>query len=133
MRREVVRHLQGAYQVSERRACHSVGFYRSSQRYRSRRDPQTELRIRLRDLAPSLRDTDSMKSRTEKSHVRLPAWMPSPVLFWRRTRCGAPHLDSFSTNNVTLPAGRTMRAGFGGWPTRLRLIAATAARLIEDG
>ena len=52
-RRDVVRHLQGAYAVGERRACHATGFRRSSQRYRSRRDPQTELRIRLRDLAAS--------------------------------------------------------------------------------
>ena len=51
VRREVVRHLQGAYAVGERRACQATGVRRSSQRYRSRRDPQTELRIRLRDLA----------------------------------------------------------------------------------
>ncbi len=51
MRREVVRHLQGAYGVGERRACSATGFRRSSQRYRSRRDPQVELRRRLRDLA----------------------------------------------------------------------------------
>lgn len=53
MRRDVVRHLQGAYAVGERRACHATGFHRSSQRYRSRRGPQTELRVRLRDLAAS--------------------------------------------------------------------------------
>lgn len=53
VRRDVVRHLQGAYGIGERRACHATGFLRSSQRYRSRRDPQTELRIRLRDLAAS--------------------------------------------------------------------------------
>ena len=52
-RREVVRHLQGAYGVGERRACSTTGFRRSSQRYRPRRDPQTELRMRLRDLAAS--------------------------------------------------------------------------------
>ena len=51
VRREVVRHLQGAYAIGERRACHATGFHRSSQRYRPRRDPQTELRMRLRDLA----------------------------------------------------------------------------------
>ena len=51
--RDVVRHLQGAYAVGERRACQATGFHRSSQRYRSRRDPQTELRVRLRDLAAS--------------------------------------------------------------------------------
>ena len=51
VRRAVVRRLQGAYAVGERRACQATGFRRSSQRYRSRRDPQTELRIRLRGLA----------------------------------------------------------------------------------
>ena len=51
VRREVVGVLQGAYQVSERPACSATGFGRSSQRYRSRRDPQVALRMRLKDLA----------------------------------------------------------------------------------
>lgn len=51
VRRDVARHLQGAYAAGERRACHATGFRRSSQRCRPRRDPQTELRIRLRDMA----------------------------------------------------------------------------------
>jgi putative transposase len=38
-RRSVVEHLRSAYQVSERRACRATGFHRSSQRYRTRRDP----------------------------------------------------------------------------------------------
>lgn len=50
-RRDVVKHLQGAYDVSERRACRATGFDRASHRYRSKRDPQTELRIRIKDLA----------------------------------------------------------------------------------
>jgi putative transposase len=50
-RRDVVSVLQDSYQVSERRACSAMGFHRSSQRYRSRQDPQVELRMRLRDLA----------------------------------------------------------------------------------
>ena len=50
-RRDVVRHPQGAFAVGERRACQAAGFRRSSQRYRSRRDPQAESRVRLRDLA----------------------------------------------------------------------------------
>jgi putative transposase len=50
-RREVVGHLRTVYDVSERRACRVTGFARTTQRYRSRRDPQTELRIRLRELA----------------------------------------------------------------------------------
>jgi putative transposase len=53
VRREIVRHLQQAYDVGERRACKATGFHRSSQRYKSRGDPQAELRIRLRDLAAS--------------------------------------------------------------------------------
>ncbi len=53
VRREIVRHLQTVYDVGERRACKATGFHRSSQRYKSRSDPQTELRIRLRDLAAS--------------------------------------------------------------------------------
>jgi transposase InsO family protein len=48
-----VHHLQKVYDVGERRACKATGFHRSSQRYKSRSDPQTELRIRLKDLAAS--------------------------------------------------------------------------------
>lgn len=51
LRRDVVAVLQDSYRVSERRACSAMGFHRSAQRYRSRRDPQVELRMRLRDLA----------------------------------------------------------------------------------
>ena len=50
-RRSVVEHRRSAYRVSERRACRSAGFHRSSQRYRTRRDPQIELRMRLQELA----------------------------------------------------------------------------------
>jgi putative transposase len=52
-RREVVSHLRSSYDVSERRACRATGFSRASQRYRSVADPQTELRLRLRELAAS--------------------------------------------------------------------------------
>ena len=51
LRRDVVGVLRGTYAISERRACSAMGFHRSSQRYSSRRDPQIELRVRLRDLA----------------------------------------------------------------------------------
>ena len=50
-RREVVRHFQEAYAVSERRACRASGFGRASHRYQSRRDPQVPLRMRLKELA----------------------------------------------------------------------------------
>lgn len=50
-RREVIRHYQEDFALSERRACRAMGFGRASQRYRSRRDPAVELRMRLKDLA----------------------------------------------------------------------------------
>jgi putative transposase len=53
VRREIVHHLQQVYDIGERRACKATGFHRSSQRYKSRGNPQTELRIRLKDLAAS--------------------------------------------------------------------------------
>lgn len=50
-RRELVRQVRQAYQLSENRACGLMRITRWSNRYQSRRDPQTELRVRLRDLA----------------------------------------------------------------------------------
>jgi putative transposase len=52
-RREVVQHYQDVFALSERRACDAMGFERTSHRYRSRRDPALELRMRLKDLAES--------------------------------------------------------------------------------
>ena len=40
----------GRYEVSERRATLTARFCRSSLRYQRRRDPQTALRLRLREL-----------------------------------------------------------------------------------
>jgi len=50
-RRPVVEYLCGGYRVSERRACDVARLARSTQRYRSSKDPQTALRQRLRELA----------------------------------------------------------------------------------
>ena len=50
-RREVVRHYQDVFEVSERRACKAMGFGRASHRYQSRRDPAVELRMRLKEVA----------------------------------------------------------------------------------
>jgi putative transposase len=46
-----VREIRQAYQLNESRACGLIGITRWSNRYQSRRDPQAELRVRLRDLA----------------------------------------------------------------------------------
>ena len=51
VRRDLLGVLQSTHQIGERRACSAMGFGRSSQRYRSRRDPQVVLRMRLKDLA----------------------------------------------------------------------------------
>ena len=53
MQRVLVREVQVAYRVAERRACRVLGFSRTTNRYRSRRNPRAELRVRLRDLAAS--------------------------------------------------------------------------------
>jgi putative transposase len=50
-RREVIRQVQAAYDVSERRVCRATGFGRASHRYTTRCDPQLPLRARLKELA----------------------------------------------------------------------------------
>lgn len=51
VRREVARYLQQRYEVSERRACRTIVFQRATLRDRSRLDPRTAVRIRMRDIA----------------------------------------------------------------------------------
>ena len=46
-----MRDIRQAYDLSERRACGLVGITRWINRYQSRRDPQVDLRMRLRELA----------------------------------------------------------------------------------
>lgn len=52
-RRQLVSEIRQRHELSEKRACGLIGITRWSNRYQSRRDPQSELRIRLRDLAGS--------------------------------------------------------------------------------
>ena len=50
-RREAVAHLRIAFEVSERRACSTLGADRTSVRYCSRRPSDAVARARLRELA----------------------------------------------------------------------------------
>ena len=50
-KREAVAHLCTAFEMSERRACRTIGCVRMTVRYRSRRSDDAELRQRLRALA----------------------------------------------------------------------------------
>jgi putative transposase len=50
-RRPVVHYLWGAYRVSQRRACRTAVITESTLRYQSRREPQTALRSRIREIA----------------------------------------------------------------------------------
>jgi len=54
-RRDAVAHLKEAHQVSERRACSTMGADRSTVRYRSIRPPDDALRRRLRALSTERR------------------------------------------------------------------------------
>lgn len=51
VRREIVRHVQTAFGLSERSACRAVGVPRATQRYVSRKEPQEPLLTRMRELA----------------------------------------------------------------------------------
>jgi putative transposase len=55
VRREAVEHLRCAFEVSERRACSTLGVDRTSVRYRSTRPDDAAFRMRLRDLAAQRR------------------------------------------------------------------------------
>ncbi len=54
-RREAAAHLRQTFEVSQRRACRTIGADRSSVRYRSRRPNDAALRSRLRELASERR------------------------------------------------------------------------------
>jgi putative transposase len=51
LRRKLAEWAQLAYRISERRAARLTRMVRSSQRYRSRKDPQLALRGKLKELA----------------------------------------------------------------------------------
>ena len=50
-RPEVLRHCQGMFVVSERRACKATGYGRAAHRYQSCLDPAVEVRMRRKELA----------------------------------------------------------------------------------
>lgn len=49
----MVEHLASTYQVGERRSCRVLCIARATYRYRSHLDPRTELRMRIREIAPT--------------------------------------------------------------------------------
>lgn len=51
VRREAVAHLRSAYEMSERRACRTIGSDRTTIRYKSSRPDDVALRARLHELA----------------------------------------------------------------------------------
>ena len=55
VKRQAVAHLCAAYEVSQRRACRTMGAERTSMRYRSIRPDDAALRSRLRELASQRR------------------------------------------------------------------------------
>jgi putative transposase len=103
-RRELVRQVRQAYQLSEKRACGLMRITRWSNRYQSRRDPQTELRIRLRDLAGHadpvrLSKTDGAAAARRlagKHQTRLPAVSG-------RSTAGEDQVKSAAQVRITLP------------------------------
>ena len=55
VKRQAVAHLCASYEVSQRRACQTIGVDRTSMRYRSIRPDDAQLRVRLRELAAQRR------------------------------------------------------------------------------
>jgi putative transposase len=51
VKREIVDWLRGLFKISTRRGCRVVRFSHATYHYRYRKDPQTALRMRLRELA----------------------------------------------------------------------------------
>ncbi len=47
----MVEYLRGGYGVSERRGCMVIRLHRGTYRYQSHKDPQIELRMRMREIA----------------------------------------------------------------------------------
>ena len=79
-RRRLSGYLVEAYQVSERRACGTMAFHRSTVRYGSRARDQTPIRMRLRELAAS-----RVRYGYRRLHVllRREGWKVNHKRIWR--------------------------------------------------
>jgi hypothetical protein len=71
VQRVLVREVQVAYRVAERRACRVLGFYRTTKRSQSRRSPRAELRVRPHGSLGNR--TPAEFARPVAGHAQLPA------------------------------------------------------------
>lgn len=107
MRRQLVREVREAHHLSERRACELFRITRWTNRYQSRRDPQTALKMRLRELAGS---------RTRYGYRRLTVllrregWVVNAKRVYRLYRAGQLQVQTITTDNDREFAGRAMEA-----------------------
>jgi hypothetical protein len=76
-----VQYLRGGYGVSEWRACRVSQLHRGTYRYQSHQDPQTELRMRMREIAAAR----AVKLVLEG---RLGRRLPAPGVLQPSAECG---------------------------------------------
>ena len=72
-KREAVAQLRSAFDMSERRACRTIGCVRMTVRYRSRRPDDADLRLRLRALAHERRRFGGAVLRFSELERAIPA------------------------------------------------------------
>jgi putative transposase len=122
----MIRYMQTHYEVSESRACAVAMCSRALYRYESRRDPRTELRARIREIAHA-----RIRYGYRRVHVLLgrEGWQANHKLVYRLYReeglGGAPEASQApcigGTSAITHDAGKAQRGlehGFCGRSAR---------------
>jgi putative transposase len=123
-KREAVAHLRSAFDMSERRACRTIGCVRMTVRYRCRRPDDAELRERLRSLARARRRFGYRRLRVllrregfTVNHKRLFRLYRQTILLQRECELGASVYSFVLFYNAVLEAqtlgdGRRQTARF---------------------